>query len=40
LGVNLAGVDIVLQFKNQIDEFEKEIELLKKELATFILFGE
>ena len=33
LGVNLAGVDIVLQFKEQIDELEEEIERLKKELA-------
>ncbi len=34
LGVNLAGVDIVLQFKEQIDELEKEIDRLKNELAT------
>ena len=34
LGVNLAGVDIVLQFKEQIDELEEEIERLKSELAT------
>jgi MerR family transcriptional regulator/heat shock protein HspR len=34
LGVNLAGVDIVLQFKEQIDELEEEIERLKKEIAT------
>ncbi|NPA73167.1 MAG: MerR family transcriptional regulator [Epsilonproteobacteria bacterium] len=34
LGVNLAGVDIVLQFKEQIDELENEIEELKNELAT------
>ncbi len=33
LGVNLAGVDIVLQFKEQIDELENEIEELKKELS-------
>lgn len=33
LGVNLAGVDIVLQFKEQIDELESEIEELKKELS-------
>jgi MerR family transcriptional regulator/heat shock protein HspR len=33
LGVNLAGVDIILQFKDQIDEFESEINELKSELA-------
>ena len=33
LGVNLAGVDIVLQFKEQIDELEEEINRLKNELA-------
>ena len=33
LGVNLAGVDIVLQFKEQIDELEAEVDRLKKELA-------
>ncbi len=32
LGVNLAGVDIVLQFKEQIDALEEEIEELKQEL--------
>ncbi len=33
LSVNLAGVDIILQFKDQIDAFEKEIEDLKLQLA-------
>ena len=33
LGVNLAGVDIILQFKDQIDIFENEIEELKLKLA-------
>ncbi|RUM65569.1 MAG: MerR family transcriptional regulator [Sulfurospirillum sp.] len=33
LGVNLAGVDIILQFKDQIDSYESEIEDLKYELA-------
>jgi len=33
LGVNLAGVDIVLQFKTQIDEMEKELEQMKRELS-------
>ncbi len=33
LGVNLAGVDIVLQFKAQIDEMEKELEQMKRELS-------
>ena len=34
LGVNLAGVDIILQFKEQIDELENEIDRLKNEIAT------
>jgi len=33
LGVNLAGVDIILQFKDQIDEYENEIDDLKLKLA-------
>jgi len=33
LGVNLAGVDIILQFKDKIEEMEEEIETLKAELA-------
>jgi MerR family transcriptional regulator/heat shock protein HspR len=33
LGVNLAGVDIILQFKDQIEEYENEIEELKLKLA-------
>jgi MerR family transcriptional regulator/heat shock protein HspR len=33
LGVNLAGVDIILQFKDKIDEMESEIEDLKIRLA-------
>jgi MerR family transcriptional regulator/heat shock protein HspR len=33
LGVNLAGVDIILQFKDQIDEYENEIDELKLKLA-------
>ena len=35
LGVNLAGVDIILQFKDQIDNFEEEIEDLKLQLAKY-----
>ncbi len=35
LGVNLAGVDIILQFKDQIDQFEDEIDELKLELAKY-----
>jgi len=34
LGVNLAGVDVILQFKEQIDELEKEVERLNKEIAS------
>jgi MerR family transcriptional regulator/heat shock protein HspR len=33
LGVNLAGVDIILQFKDKIDEMENEIDDLKLQLA-------
>ncbi len=33
LRVNLAGVDIILQFKDQIDAFETEIEDLKMQVA-------
>ena len=33
MGVNLAGVDIVLQLKEQIDEMQKEIDLLREELS-------
>jgi len=35
LGVNLAGVDIILQFKDQIDQFEEEIDDLKLQLAKY-----
>ncbi len=33
LGVNISGVDIILQFKDQIEEYEREIEELKLKLA-------
>jgi MerR family transcriptional regulator/heat shock protein HspR len=33
MGVNLAGVDIALQLKEQIDEMQKEIDLLRDELS-------
>jgi MerR family transcriptional regulator/heat shock protein HspR len=33
MGVNLAGVDIVLQLKEQIDQMQKEIEQLREELS-------
>jgi len=32
LGVNLAGVDVVLQLKEQLDEHEKTINELKEEI--------
>ena len=35
LGVNLAGVDIILQFKDQIDKMEQEIEDLQGKLAQY-----
>jgi len=33
MGVNLAGVDIVLQLKEQIDTMQKEIDQLREELS-------
>jgi MerR family transcriptional regulator/heat shock protein HspR len=33
MGVNLAGVDIVLQLKEQIEQMQKEIEQLREELS-------
>lgn len=33
MGVNLAGVDIVLQLKEQIDEMQAEIDQLRQELS-------
>jgi MerR family transcriptional regulator/heat shock protein HspR len=33
LGVNLAGVDIILQFKDKIDDMEGEIKDLREKLA-------
>ena len=33
MGVNLAGVDIILQLKEQIDEMQKEIDQLREELS-------
>jgi len=33
MGVNLAGVDIVLQLKEQIDEMQAEIDQLREELS-------
>jgi len=32
LGVNLAGIDIILRLKEQMEEMEQEIEKLKDEL--------
>jgi len=33
MGVNLAGVDVALQLKEQIDEMQKEIDVLREELS-------
>ena len=33
LGVNLAGVDIILQLKEKIDAMQQEIDSLREELA-------
>lgn len=32
LGVNLAGVDVILQLKEKLDEYEKQIDTLKEEI--------
>lgn len=34
LGVNLAGVDVVLQLKEKLDEYERIIDELKEEINT------
>lgn len=34
LGVNLAGVDVVMQLKEQLDEYENLIEELREEINT------
>lgn len=34
LGVNLAGVDVVMQLKEQLDEYESLIDELKEEITT------
>jgi len=33
MGVNLAGVDVILQLKETIDEMQKEIDQLRDELS-------
>jgi len=33
MGVNLAGVDVILRLKEQMDKMEKEIEYLREELS-------
>lgn len=33
MGVNLAGVDVALQLKEQIEEMQKEIDQLREELS-------
>jgi len=35
LGVNLAGVDIILRLKEKMEEMEKEIERLRSELERY-----
>jgi MerR family transcriptional regulator/heat shock protein HspR len=34
LGVNLAGVDVILQLKEQLDEYERVVDELKEEINT------
>jgi len=33
MGINLAGVDVILKLKKQIDQMSKEIEELREELS-------
>jgi MerR family transcriptional regulator/heat shock protein HspR len=33
MGVNLAGVDVILQLKETIDEMQREIDTLREELS-------
>jgi MerR family transcriptional regulator/heat shock protein HspR len=33
MGVNLAGVDVILQLKETIDQMQQEIDLLREELS-------
>ncbi len=35
LGVNIAGIDIILRLKEQIEELEQEVEYLKEQLSFF-----
>ena len=39
MGVNLAGVDVILRLKEQMDKMEKEIEYLREELRKANLHG-
>jgi MerR family transcriptional regulator/heat shock protein HspR len=33
MGINLAGVDVILKLKKQMEEMEREIESLREELS-------
>jgi len=39
LGVNIAGIDIILRLKEQMEQMEREIEDLKNELASVNRLG-
>ena len=39
LGVNIAGIDIILRLKEQMEEMEAEIEDLKNQLREFKTIG-
>ena len=39
LGVNIAGIDIILRLKEQMEEMESEIEYLKEQLREANLLG-
>ena len=39
MGVNIAGVDIILQLKDQIEQMQRQIDVLKEELSTLNRHG-
>ncbi len=39
LGVNLAGIDVILRLKEQMEEMEKEIAILRDELSSLNRMG-
>ncbi len=39
MGINLAGVDVVLRLKKQMDEMEQELDRLREELYALNMHG-